>query len=513
MSTIFNKIGKYWPSNTYLVWLLVVYVITCFFSAHYLYSWDSGQFALATKYFSLTFHQPHPPGYPLFIFSGELVNFIFGNLNFSFLFLNWVAGAVSVLFLWRLLLTVKISRRGSFATVLLWVVNPVFWFNHNVALSYTFEAMAVIVSGYLLARSLLEKRASWLLANAVFSGIMIGFRPSMAVVLLVILITHAFIIRQDENRQWLLSAVLFSLAVLCWFLPFLKLVGVDNLFQILSGQIMSLPATWRHPSQLRFYGASTFFGVNLTILVWLFIGKWGRYLRLLKLDVFVPVFFISISFYLFGHFGNVAYVLSFLPIWLILIAPGIDWLVARPKGGVLVAVMVLIGVILFFQPVNFLHQKEVELTNYPSIREHDLRLQRYIEVATEAAVENDVIIVLLRGEYFDQNKEVKRYPYDDIRVLSYYVPQAAIYDLLGVRDVYFTAQDYFYSQFSGRVIIFPQETTRMFALADYLHPDVWPKGLIVVSAPIMERVDNVYEFAINDVRQFSFDGLVFIRGN
>src|ERR1035441_7456728 len=47
------------------------------FRSHYLYDVDSVNFALALKRFDPSVHQPHPPGYFLYICLGRLANLLF----------------------------------------------------------------------------------------------------------------------------------------------------------------------------------------------------------------------------------------------------------------------------------------------------------------------------------------------------------------------------------------------------------------------------------------------------
>jgi hypothetical protein len=507
-----DRLRKYWLLNKHLAWLLLIYIATAFFSARFLYNWDSGQFALATRYFALQLHQPHPPGYPLFIFAGQILNFIINDLNLSFVMLNWLAGGVSVWFMWRLLRLIGISERGAFATTFLWIVNPVFWFNHNVALTYTFEGVAVVASCYLIARSLAEKNGDWLLWNAVISGIMIGFRPSMAVVLAINLLVHAGVIWGYRNRRLFMSAFLFGLAALSWFFPFLLLAGARTFWHSLSGQVDSLPATWRHGVAAWFYGASILFGLNLTIIVPLFIKKWSKGFAAARLAFFLPAFVSMLLFYFFGHFGNVAYIISFLPIWFMLISPGIDWFLKRSLRSWVIVAMITVEIFLFFIPAKFFNQKEVGLMNYQTILEHDRRMSRYVVLARQAAIDGDKIVVAVRGQYFNEKREVKSYPYDDIRVLSYYLPQVRLYDLLGVRGVYFLAENSWYTQVNRKPATFPKNTGKMIVLADYLFPDTRPKGLPVTFAYSHEATDNYYEFDISKTDKFNFLGTNFVRG-
>jgi len=51
------------------------------FRSHYLYDIDSVNFALALKRFDPSVHQPHPPGYFLYVCLGRLANLLFHDAN------------------------------------------------------------------------------------------------------------------------------------------------------------------------------------------------------------------------------------------------------------------------------------------------------------------------------------------------------------------------------------------------------------------------------------------------
>ncbi|MBI4245911.1 MAG: glycosyl transferase, partial [Candidatus Rokubacteria bacterium] len=44
------------------------------YRARMLYNWDAVQFALALREYDVVKHQPHPPGYILYVGLGRLVN-------------------------------------------------------------------------------------------------------------------------------------------------------------------------------------------------------------------------------------------------------------------------------------------------------------------------------------------------------------------------------------------------------------------------------------------------------
>src|SRR5438876_1162313 len=65
------------------------------FRSHYLYDIDSVNYALALDRFDPTVHQPHPPGYFLYVYLGRLARLAFRDSNTALVFLSIVASCAA----------------------------------------------------------------------------------------------------------------------------------------------------------------------------------------------------------------------------------------------------------------------------------------------------------------------------------------------------------------------------------------------------------------------------------
>ena len=61
------------------------------FRSQYAYYWDTAQFALAVRGFSVALHHPHPPGYLLYVMLARLVNRLAGDPHASLVWLSVMA--------------------------------------------------------------------------------------------------------------------------------------------------------------------------------------------------------------------------------------------------------------------------------------------------------------------------------------------------------------------------------------------------------------------------------------
>src|SRR4030042_1988465 len=61
------------------------------FTSKFLYHWDAVQFALALEKYNIAVHQPHPPGYFLYVMLGRFLNLFIKDANSTFVFISLIA--------------------------------------------------------------------------------------------------------------------------------------------------------------------------------------------------------------------------------------------------------------------------------------------------------------------------------------------------------------------------------------------------------------------------------------
>jgi hypothetical protein len=68
------------------------------FMTQTLYAFDSANYALAVRdFYNVAFHQPHPPGYPLYVFFARAIDLVVHDANRSLILegITWSAVAVA----------------------------------------------------------------------------------------------------------------------------------------------------------------------------------------------------------------------------------------------------------------------------------------------------------------------------------------------------------------------------------------------------------------------------------
>lgn len=203
--------------------------------SHVLYDLDSVNFALGMRRFDTAVHQPHPPGYFLYVCLARLVNILFHNENTALVAISIAASCGCAAMIYVLARRWFGSQAGTFAG-LIFLVSPLAWFHGVVALTYMAEAFFSALGGWLCWRIYSGERAI-VLPAALVLGIGAGIRPSS----LLFLSPLFFYSLWRLSRNDILKGTGALLGVLlCWFAPMVYETG--GLFTYL----WSLGWLWRH---------------------------------------------------------------------------------------------------------------------------------------------------------------------------------------------------------------------------------------------------------------------------
>lgn len=297
------------------------------YRARMLYDWDAVQFALALREFDVAKHQPHPPGYILYVALGRLVNAWVGEPTATYVLLAVVFSGLTTFVVYHLARAIY-DRPTALAAASLLAVSPLFWFYGTVGLSYVGEALGASVVAYFAFRALRGSEPdSWL--AAVYMGLAGGLRQSM-LLLLFPLWLGSTVIGVRRVRTVTIGVALLTLATLTWFVPLVWLTGglqryltptIDlALFALRptaigTGSLEALFAMQRHLVESILVALGPL-ALAILFLPW-FIRRhgWGRREWFLLGWAAGPILF-----YALVHFGQAGYALTFLPAIVILLS-------------------------------------------------------------------------------------------------------------------------------------------------------------------------------------------------
>ena len=222
-----------------------------FFIAHVLFlpstleDVDSLNFALGLHDFDPTKHQPHPPGYPVFMAVGKIARAVVPSDAKALALLGAIFGALAVFPLVKLFENIAAltddgrstidDRRWTMASLatIVAIASPLYWFNSLRPLSdipglaLTLASQAALATAYVRQRmnpnrtpEALTESGQMIVLGAFLSALAIGMR-SQALWLTVPLLLLVLLQRAGRGAAGALlgSAMTFSIGVLVWLVP------------------------------------------------------------------------------------------------------------------------------------------------------------------------------------------------------------------------------------------------------------------------------------------------------
>ncbi len=204
----------------YVLLMSAIVLSRFLFRSHYLYDIDSVNFALALDHFDPSVHQPHPPGYFLYVWLGRLANTIFQDANTALVAIS-IAASAGAVFLIYLLAENWFGRKAALFGGLIFLFSPLSWFHGTVALTYIVEAFFSALVGYLCWRTY-SRDSRWVIPASIALGLGAGFRPSSLLLLGPVWLLS---ISRLPRKQALVGCAALGATVLAWFLPMLSQSG------------------------------------------------------------------------------------------------------------------------------------------------------------------------------------------------------------------------------------------------------------------------------------------------
>jgi hypothetical protein len=199
---------------------------------------DSINFALGLREFDPAQHQPHPPGYPLYIALGRLslavVSAVWPALPpiaaeaMALAFWSAIGGAMAIMAAAALFSAIHPAadgdRREVVWAVLLLAVAPLFWMSGLRPLSDAIGLGVALAAQAVAARSITDRR--WLMGAAFVTGLVGGVRVQ-AMLLPLPLLLVALAAHRRAGLGGLVSRSMAAAAagVLCWLVPLVVATG------------------------------------------------------------------------------------------------------------------------------------------------------------------------------------------------------------------------------------------------------------------------------------------------
>ena len=368
-----------------LVWgvALLVFASRMLFRSHYLYHWDSVNFAFSLMHYDVRLAQPHPPGYVLYVALARLVQgAVGGDANLAMELISAVCSGLLVVALWRL--ADRFFGPGSRAGLivgLLAATNPLLWFYGSVALPHVLDALLMTVIA-LLGWRILHGEGRLLFPSALLLGVAAGVRQQDLVFLMPLWL---FCVRREGLRRIVPALALTGAVCVAWLWPMIALSGgltayrstvaayTQHFFSttsLLHGA--GLPGVGRNVDKLVRY---TLYAVAFALpLLALTFGQWRRTVgerlggeRGLFLLLWAAP---SLAFYSLIHMGQHGLIFTFLPPLLLAIAGLLS--AAGTRGVAATAAAAAAGALFFIAaPEHLLPDDGFKVLNSATLRSVD----------------------------------------------------------------------------------------------------------------------------------------------
>jgi hypothetical protein len=427
------------------------------YRARMLYNWDAVQFALALHEFDVAKHQPHPPGYLLYVALGRLLNASLANPTLAYVALAMLFSAGSTFVLYWLARRLY-DRATAVTAASLLAVSPLFWFYGSVGLTYAGEAFAASLVAW-FAYGALSGHVPSLYWGALALGLTGGMRQSVLVLLLPLLLGSALLGVPSRRRQAIAGGILIA-SVLAWLLPMLWLTGGPAAYVGASTQLYGsvlLPTSVLGGSleitlaQVRYLLESTLVGLGPLGLVAVILPAYSRRMGWRRPEWFLLGWMVPpVIFYMLIHFGQAGYVLTFLPALVVLLSRVLAWAVAagserlrRPNwrwalttAALLPLVLINTGFFVSARPMprefdkragdSWVWRARDEFHDWimsrtaAALREHEAVIRTYVETIRAVYDPGDTALVTELGN-------PRSYPW--LRHAMFYMPEYPIYQV------------------------------------------------------------------------------------
>ncbi len=507
------------------------------YRARMLYNWDAVQFALALHEYDVAKHQPHPPGYILYVALGRLANAWLDDPTAAYVVLAVAFSGLTTFVVYYVARTIY-DRATALSAATLLAVSPLFWFYGSVGLTYAGEALCASIVAYFSFRALTGSATdTWLAAG--YLGLAGGLRQSMLALLFPLWVISALV--GVGARAALIGLGILAVAVLAWFAPMIWLTG--GLDRYLAASLELADSVVRPTSIVggpldvtlrmsRYLLESVLVGLGPLALAALLVPwyvrrhGWGRREWFLLGWTIPPVLV-----YTLVHFGQAGYVLTFLPALVVLLSRVLVTALreAAPFGGrrplqaaVAAAAVVLVVLVNgnFFVNARPL-TRDFDRAQSPwlktahddafdwifsrtaaALREHDAVLTTFVDAIRKQYPPEDTAVVTELGN-------LRSYPW--MRHAMYYLPEYAVYELqVGEMPVGFYAPrtSAVMVRTPGTEVALPPSIKRLVWFVDHWSPQTErPSGLSEVEIP---HGRYLYVLPVGR-RPLSYAGYTFIR--
>lgn len=394
--------------------------------------WDGPQYSIALVRYSLEQETPAPPGYPLYIGIGYLLQVIFKNPFYSLIITSVLFSGLGALSFY-LIGTKMFNRAVGIISALLYLSGSTFYYFGLTVYPYGLAPFFALLSAFSVYRIIIHKKQIGVILGIMFS-LVIGIRPQELFATLPLFFLGLYYL---SNRQRLLAIAGFTFSFLIWFIPLMIITGGVKQYIMISivfARAGALPPISFENIKILLpritRGMALSFGVSVIFLIYYL--KLARDIMAKKqkihdvlankyLQLFAIWIIPSLLFNLLVRSEHAGYQMVYLSPFPILIAYAI-WKLCQKKNRALTAIVFLIVIFnlwWFFKDRDPFYKLPYSPTSfhYSEIRKNDIKLGSKIDFIKK---------------HFDPNSTLLITSPNPWRPLMYHLPSYSIYDIDGL---------------------------------------------------------------------------------
>ncbi|HEV8253442.1 MAG TPA: hypothetical protein VGQ78_01700 [Vicinamibacteria bacterium] len=307
---------------------------------------DTVNFALALDDFDVSRHQPHPPGYPVYVAAGKLMHALVPRPVTALALVSALSQAALVFPLVAVLRGLGLGSGETAAAAALVLSNGVLWLNGARPMSDSFGLLAVLGAQALLLRA--RDRPGLLPAASLATALAIGVRLQAA--LLTLPLWGLALVRAKRGRA--LSVAALAAGIGLWAVPLMVQSGGVAAYRaaVARAAADSLPVEplLAHPTPNRAARAAVWVLVRPMGWTVLLLATTGMAIALVRRRAALALALLAFGPYLLVHtllqqVTTIRYSLPYLPLIAWLAVVGASWVLPRPAGAALAAAAVAWG--------------------------------------------------------------------------------------------------------------------------------------------------------------------------
>ena len=194
------------------------------FGARFSFNWDSSQYARGMREFNVFKHQPHPPGYLLWVLSARILEPLAGGAMQAQVIVAFLMALLALAIFYFLALRILDSQVSALTCTALLAYSPGVALNSSISSPSITDLVSSLVAGYLAFLD--PRRRQWrIVACLAALGLLAGFHQSNLALLAPLVAAAALSQWRYAWRAVCVGGILGLLAFLAWYVPLTNSVG------------------------------------------------------------------------------------------------------------------------------------------------------------------------------------------------------------------------------------------------------------------------------------------------